>query len=111
MYSILRPNLYRFMRPTTYSLQLRAEVENIVVKFKWDGGGLLRLELASPTKIYTENQMRITDKTNIRADGIVVCKYLRRYELTIPRLPQEETWTIRLHLENIYRYELEVEAS
>ena len=71
----------------------------------------MRLELVSPTKTYAQDQMKVTDKTSIRSDGIVVCKYLRRYELTIPELSQEEIWTIRLNLENIYRYQLDVEAS
>ncbi len=111
MYSIQGPVTYGFIRPIIYSLQLRSGVKNIILEFKWDGGGSLRLELASPKKTYTEDEMKIIDKTNIRADGMVVCKYLRRYELTIPGLPQEETWTIRLNVENIYRYQLDVEAS
>lgn len=111
MYRVLRPIPYALVRPVTYSLQLRLGVKNIIVEFRWDGGGSLRLELVSPKKTYTEDQMKVVDKTYIRADRMVVCKYLRRYELTIPRLSREETWIIRLNLENIYRYQLDVEAS
>ena len=103
--------IYPVVRPAVYRLQLRSGVRNITVEFRWDGGGSVRLELISPTKTYTEDQMKVTDKTSIYADAIVVCKYLRRYELTIPKLSQEETWTIRLSLENTYRYQLDVEAS
>jgi len=103
--------VYRIVRPVVYSLRLRSGVQRIAVEFRWDGGGSVRLELASPTKTYTEDQMKITDKTSICADGIVVCKYVRRYELTVQKLPQEEKWTIRLDLENIFRYHLDVEAS
>jgi hypothetical protein len=99
------------VRPTVYSIQLRAGVTNIVIDFKWDGGGSVNLELVSPTRTYAQDQMKVTDKTSIRADGVVFCKYLRRYELTIPKLSQEEIWTIRLNLENIYRYQLDAEAS
>lgn len=102
---------YRIVRPIVYSLQLRSGVTNIIVEFKWDGGGSSSLELVSPTKTYAQDQMKVTDKTSIRSDRVVVCKYLRRYELTIPKLSQEEIWTIRLNLENIYKYQLDVEAS
>ena len=111
LYHVLRPVSYGFVRPVTYSLKLRSGVKNIVIEFRWDGGGSIRLELVSPTKTYTEDEMKITDKTHIHADGMVVCNYLRRYELTIPELSREETWTIRLSLENIYKYQLDVEAS
>jgi hypothetical protein len=102
---------YRVVKPVIYSLKLRPGVTNIIAEFKWDGGGSVNLELVSPTKTYAQDQMKVTDKTSIRADGVVVCKYLRRYELTIPKLSQEEIWTIRLNLEKIYRYQLDVEAS
>ena len=102
---------YRLLRPAVYSIQLRAGVTNIIIDFKWDGGGSVKLELMTPTKTYTEGQMKITDKTSISADGIVVCKYLRRYELTMPKLSKEEIWTLRLNIENIFRYQLDVEAS
>jgi len=111
LYRILRPVAYGLVRSVTYSLQLRSGVEKIVVEFRWDGGGSVRLELVSPKRTYTEDEMKITDKTHIRADRLVVCKYLRRYELKIPKLTQEEAWTIRLNLESIYRYQLDVEAS
>lgn len=103
--------LYRVVRPVVYTLQLRSGVKNIALEFRWDGGGSVRLELVSPTKTYTEDEMKVTDKTSIWADGVVVCKYIRRYELTIPKLPREEVWTIRLNLENVFRYHLDVEAS
>ncbi|MEM4245690.1 MAG: hypothetical protein QW390_00160 [Candidatus Bathyarchaeia archaeon] len=102
---------YPIIRPATYSLSLRAGVQNIRIEFRWDGGGSVRLEIISPTKNYTEDQMKITDKTTIRADGIVICRYLRRYELTVPKLPREEVWTIRLTLEGVYKYSMDVEAS
>ena len=111
MYRVLRPVPYAFVRPIIYSLKLRSGVKNIVIEFRWDGGGSVRLELISPTKTYTEDEMKITDKTHIHADGMIACDYLRRYELNIPELSRDETWTIRLHLENIYRYQLDVEAS
>ncbi len=103
--------LYHFVKPVVYSLKLRSGVKNIIVEFGWDGGGLVMLELVSPTKTHTEDEMKITDKTSIHADGMVVCKYLRRYELTIPKLSREETWTIRLNLEDVYNYRLDVQAS
>jgi hypothetical protein len=102
---------YRHVRPAVYSIQLRAGVTNIVIDFKWDGGGSVNLELVSPTKTYTEDQMKITDKTSISSDGFVVCKYLRRYELKIPQPSKEEVWNLRLNLENIFRHQLDVEAS
>ncbi|MCW4032504.1 MAG: hypothetical protein NWF08_03820 [Candidatus Bathyarchaeota archaeon] len=102
---------YQYVRPAVYSLKLRAGVTNIIIDFKWDGGGSVRLELVSPIKTYTEDQMKITDKTSISSDGFVVCKYLRRYELTIPELLKEEIWTVKLNIENIFRYQLDIEAS
>jgi hypothetical protein len=102
---------YRLLRPAVYSIQLRAGVTNIAIDFKWDGGGSVNLELVSPTKKYTEDQMKITDKTSISSDGLVVCKYLRRYELKIPKQSKEEIWTLRLNIENIFRYRLDIEAS
>ena len=111
MYHIVRPILPSYVRPAIYSLQLRTGVQNILIKFRWDGGGSVRLEVVSPKKIYTEDEMKITDKTSIQADGSVICKYLRQYELSIPKLPREEMWSIQLNLVNIYRYKLDVEAS
>lgn len=102
---------YRVLKPAVYSIQLRAGVTNITIDFKWDGGGSVNLELVSPTKKYTEDQIKITDKTSISSDGFVMCKYLRRYELTITQLSKEEIWTLRLNIENIFRYQLDIEAS
>jgi hypothetical protein len=106
------PNIsYRIVRPILYSLPLRSGVKHIAVEFSWDGSGSVMLELVSPTKVYTENEVKITDKTSIHADEAVICEYQRRYELTVPKLTQEEAWTIKLNLENIYTYQLDVEAS
>ena len=111
MYHIVRPILPSYVRPAIYSLQLRSGAQNILIKFRWDGGGSVRLEIVSPKKVYTEDEMKITDKTSIQADGTIICKYLRQYGLSIPKLPHEEMWSIQLNLANICRYQLDVEVS
>lgn len=98
--------------PAVFNFKVRKGAKQICVECSWPGLGWVEIKIHSPTKVYTEGDMQVTEGTSIGV-GPVTTSYqsYKRCVVSIPAPQTDETWRLELSLAGIAEYQLNIEVS
>jgi hypothetical protein len=97
---------------STYGMNVRAGVTQVIVTCTWTGSGNITIELASPTTTYYESDMSIYEKSKVSISGTTATTLnIKRAALHISATSTSEPWTLYLDLNDVAAYEVSVETT
>ncbi len=97
--------------PAIYKLKVRRGASKIDITCEWVGQGTVNLQLSSPEKKYTEDGLKVSEKTIISVNGISRYQCQKKASLQIRPLRKEENWTIKITTFQVSSYKLSIEVS
>jgi hypothetical protein len=101
-----------YFAPVTFDFKVRKDAKQICVECFWLGLGSAGIKIQAPNKVYTEKDMKVTERTTIYASGLTVeYQCYKRCLLSIPSQVEDEFWKLELTLLGAPEYQLTIEVS
>jgi len=101
-----------YLVPATFNFKVRKGANQICIECFWLGLGSIEVKIQALNKVYTEKDMKITERTIINVSGLNVEYHCyKKCLLSIPSPAEDEFWRLELTLLNVPEYQLIIEVS
>ncbi|MEM2357296.1 MAG: hypothetical protein QXN81_05805, partial [Candidatus Bathyarchaeia archaeon] len=88
-----------YLAPITFNFKVRKGATQICIECLWLGLGSIEVKIQALNKIYTEKDMKVTERTTINVSGLTIEYHCyKKCVLTIPPVAEDEFWRLELAL-------------
>lgn len=101
-----------YLVPVAFNFKVRKGANQVCIECFWLGLGSIEVKIQALNKVYTEENMKVTEKTTISVSDLTMEHHCyKKCVLSIPPPSKDEFWRLELALVDVPEYQLNIEVS